>query len=154
MTDDPKVRELRIVCLEQEATDAGFIHFDPQAIPIAALACDGKESLTVAEADLEQARRAMAEHTIEIERRGSEVDTEARPQPFPCARLRGRDAPATAHETAHAPPLSLRFRGRGAAHGVSISHAQGVAHLSPTSRRDIRPTCAHLRPAAPACSAR
>ena len=85
---------------EHQPADAGAMHFDAEIVALRMRGGERGQVLAVAEADLDDARRAAAEQRIEIQRLRLELDAVLRPQQIERALLRVGDAPGARDEGA------------------------------------------------------
>src|SRR5690606_3307505 len=88
-------------CVEQ-AADAGGMDLDADVVAARVARCGVTQRFAVAEADLEDPRRAAPEGGVEVARRARVVQAEARPQRVEGALLGRREAALAQHEAAHA----------------------------------------------------
>src|SRR5690606_24267684 len=108
----------------EQATDAGGVDLDADQVAVCVVLPGEAQRLAVAEADLEHARRAAAEHGVEIARLAGVVDAEARPLLVERALLGRAEAALAQHEAADlAMALGDRERlGRRLARFAGIGH--------------------------------
>ena len=153
--DDAHVGEAAFVELLQQAADARRVHLDAEEIVVRPRLRDRRRRLAHAEADLEHARRAAAEHAIEVERRRARTAMPRRGQQRRRARAAARATCGPAqHEAAHGPVMGAARPASVTVHGASRERPVGRpaslrverAQALPSRRRRCTRSRASRRP--------
>jgi len=111
--DDANIRQVLLAHQLQQSADARLMHFDAEEIVVGTMRGDFSRRRAHAETDLQNARRASAEHRVPIRLPGRIRHDEARAEFVHCAALARRYAACARHEAADAAQMQRFLRRSG-----------------------------------------